>query len=208
MSDHRATGRKNGEARRWHSRRVRALLACGLVLGIGATITLAAWNSSEFAQGTFSAGTFSLVGSTDGTAFASNSSVDSPATLGFTANVSDLAPSDTAYAPFAVELAAGTTDSAVVTLTNAATSGTISNLTYSLIEPSSFGCSSSTTGTTLVAAGTALGSVPGTVTFDLAPGTGGAAGAPVDLCFEVTAGSGLVQGQTGTTTWQFQGVSQ
>jgi len=50
-------------------RKVRAVLAGGLVLGVGAAVTLAAWNDSEFATGTFTAGTFNLEGSTDGTTF-------------------------------------------------------------------------------------------------------------------------------------------
>ncbi len=34
------------------------------MLGIGAAVTLAAWNDSEFASGQFGAGTFDLQGST------------------------------------------------------------------------------------------------------------------------------------------------
>ena len=41
---------------------VRAILAGGLVLGVGAAVTLAAWNDSEFATGTFGAGSFNLEG--------------------------------------------------------------------------------------------------------------------------------------------------
>src|SRR5690606_31735774 len=55
--------------RRRRSRMIRALLAGGLVLGVGTAVTLAAWNDSEFASGTFRAGTFDLEGSTDGTTF-------------------------------------------------------------------------------------------------------------------------------------------
>lgn len=51
-------------------RKVLAVLAGGLVLGVGAAITLAAWNDSEFATGTFTAGSFNLQGSTDGTTYA------------------------------------------------------------------------------------------------------------------------------------------
>ncbi|XSS44541.1 SipW-dependent-type signal peptide-containing protein [Propionibacteriaceae bacterium Y1685] len=40
------------------SRKFRAALAGGLVLGIGAVVTLAAWTDDENAAGQFSAGTF------------------------------------------------------------------------------------------------------------------------------------------------------
>ncbi len=191
----------------WH-RKVRAILAGGLVLGVGAAVTLAAWNDSEFATGTFSAGAFNLEGSTDGTTYSEHASIGAAATLPFTAPVTNLSPGDVVYAPFAVRLDATTTNNATVTVSNAATTGTVTNLTYTLIQPSSFGCSAGTTGTTLVAAGTAVSSVPGSPTFALLMGTPPTiAGAPAFLCFKVTAGAGLAQSQTGTVTWQFQAVS-
>lgn len=189
-------------------RKVRAVLAAGLVLGAGAAVTLAAWNDSEFATGTFTAGTFNLVGSTDGTTFTDHATAGTAATLPFTVNAASLSPTDVAAAPFAVELAANTTNNATVTITSAGTTGTVTNLTYQLLQTTTFGCTAATTGTTLVPAGTALSTVPASTTFPLAAGTGGAAGAPVYLCFKVTAGAGLAQGQTGSATWQFQAASQ
>jgi predicted ribosomally synthesized peptide with SipW-like signal peptide len=191
------------------SRKVRAILAGGLVLGVGAAITLAAWNDSEFAQGTFAAGTFNMVGSTDGTTYAEHATVGAPATLAFTVNPTLLSPGDVVYAPFAVELDATTTNDAVVTISNAATTGVVTNLTYTLIQPTAFGCASGTTGTELVAAATAVGTVPAATTFNLTKGTPPTvAGAPVFLCFKVTAGALIAQGQTGTATWEFAAVSQ
>jgi predicted ribosomally synthesized peptide with SipW-like signal peptide len=191
------------------SRKGRALLAGGLVLGVGAAITLAAWNDSEFAQGTFGTGAFNLVGSTDGTTYAEHATVGAPATLGFTVSPTLLAPGDVVYAPFAVRLDAATTNAAVVTISNAASSGTVANLTYTLIQPSAFGCAAGTTGTALVPASTAVGTVPASTTFALAIGTPPTeAGAPVFLCFKVTAGALVAQGQTGTATWQFAAASQ
>jgi predicted ribosomally synthesized peptide with SipW-like signal peptide len=190
------------------STKVRAILAGGLVLGIGAAITLATWNDSEFSQGTFTAGSFNLVGSINGTTYTDHATAGAAAILPFTVNPTKLSPGDTVYAPFAVELDATTTNAATVTVTNAATTGVVTNLTYTLIQPTTFGCTSATTGTALVPTATAVGSVPGSTTFPLAVGTGGAAGAPVFLCFKVTAGAGLLQAQTGTATWQFTAVSQ
>ena len=41
--------------RRSRSRMIRAILAGGLVLGVGTAVTLAAWNDSEFVTETFTA---------------------------------------------------------------------------------------------------------------------------------------------------------
>ncbi|MDR2997768.1 MAG: SipW-dependent-type signal peptide-containing protein [Microbacterium sp.] len=54
--------------------RIRAVLAGGLVLGIGMAATLAAWTDEENAASTVQAGTFSLVSQTRDDAFASHGS--------------------------------------------------------------------------------------------------------------------------------------
>ncbi|MFJ6452912.1 SipW-dependent-type signal peptide-containing protein [Paenarthrobacter sp. NPDC091669] len=197
--DHRDT--KHGR-----SPRIRAILAGGLVLGVGAAITLAAWNDSEFAQGTFTAGAFNLEGSTDGTAFGENP-VSAPATLGFTAAPGNLAPGDVVTAPFAVRLDGTTTNDATVTVSTEASTGALTGLTYSLTQSTDFGCAEAVTGT-LVAAGQALGTTPGSVTFALTQGAGTADGDAVNLCFRITADDDLVQSQSGTTTWEFAAQSQ
>jgi predicted ribosomally synthesized peptide with SipW-like signal peptide len=190
-------------------RRLRAVLAGGLLLGLGATITLATWNDSEFAQGTFTAGSFNMLGSTDGTTFTEHATVGAPAILNFTVNPTTLSPGDIVYAPFAVELDGPTTNDAIVTISNAATTGTVTNLTYTLIQPTTFGCAVGTTGTELVPALTPVGTVPGSPTFALTKGTPPSTpGAPVFLCFKVLAGALLTQGQTGTATWEFAAASQ
>lgn len=196
------------ETRERHSKapKVRAILAGGLVLGIGAAITLAAWNDSEFAQGTFTAGAFNLEGSTDGTTFGENP-VTAPATLGFTATPSNLSPGDVVTAPFAVRLDDATTNDATVTVSTEASTGALTGLTYTLTQSTAFGCGEPVTAT-LVTAGQDLGTTPGSVTFALAQGAGTDPGAPVNLCFRITADDDLVQSQTGTTTWEFAAQSQ
>lgn len=188
--------------------RIRALLAAGLVLGLGATITLAAWNDSEFVNGTFTAGTFNLVGSTDGTTFSNHATSGAAASLDFTLNPTDLSPGDIVYAPFAVQLDGTTTSDALVAINNVAPTGVVDDLTYTILQPTAFECDSGTTGATLVAAATALGTVPGSPDFALDKGTLGNPGDPVFLCFIVTAENGLTQGQSGSATWQFQATSQ
>ena len=197
------------QATRSQSRgKVRALLAGGLVLGVGATVVLAAWNDSEFGTGTFTAGSFNLQGSTNGTAYSDHAAAPG-ATLPFTVNPGNLAPGETVYAPFAVRLAANTSTGATVTVNGATAGGSsIANLTYELIQPTAFGCDASTTGTGLVTAGTALDGTLSGVTFNLDAGSPVTdPGDPVFLCFKVTAGAGLVQGQSGTATWELSAAS-
>ena len=113
------------------------------------------------------------------------------------------------YAPFAIRLAADTTNDATVTIT-ATSTGTVSNLTYQLVKTASMTCDAAavTAGTPLVAS-SAVGAATGAVTFDLTKGTPTTSpGGTAFLCFKVTAGAGLGQGQSGTGTWQFQAVSK
>ncbi|HJE91202.1 MAG TPA: SipW-dependent-type signal peptide-containing protein [Dietzia timorensis] len=83
------------------NRKRKALLAGGLVLGIGAAATLAAFTDGEFANGTFSTGSFGIEGSTtaDGT-FAEHASSGGAATLSFTTSATNMTPGDTIYAPY------------------------------------------------------------------------------------------------------------
>lgn len=187
--------------------KIRAFLAGGLVLGLGAAITLAAWNDSEFATGDFTAGAFNLEGAVVAGTFTEHATAATAGELVFTLDAGNLAPGDAVYAPFAVRLDATTTRDAVVTVSSEATSGVITGLTYELVSPSTFGCAQATAGVSLVTAGTPIGTVPGAPTFDLDQGSGGAAGAPVNLCFKVSADDGLVEGQNGTVTWEFAAAS-
>lgn len=192
----------DGGRRRRRSRMVRAILAGGLVLGIGAAVTLAAWNDSEYATGTFTAGRFNLEGSaTNGTTFTEHATSGTAAPLTFIVNPLTLSPGDVVYAPFAVRLDTTTTNNATITLAVTNT-GSVAGLTYELISPTAWGCAAGTTGTSIVPALTAATSPGSPVgTFNLTHGTA-APGPTTNLCFKVTAGA-VTQGQTGTVTWQF-----
>ncbi len=191
--------------RRRRSRMIRAILAGGLVLGVGAAVTLAAWNDSEFVTGTFTAGTFNLEGSTtDGTTFTDHATSPGGA-LTFTVPATALSPTDSVSAPFAVRLAANTTNGANVVLTTEPPTGTVTNLTYSLEIHSAWGCAPGTVTSTPIT-GSALNA--GTTSFALAAGAPTSnPGAPVYVCFRVTAGAGLVQGQSGAAIWKFTATS-
>jgi len=199
------TGTDDTAKRRRRSRMIRAILAGGLVLGVGAAVTLAAWNDSEFVTGTFTAGTFNLEGSTtNGTTFTDHATSPGGA-LTFTVPATALSPTDSVQAPFALRLAANTTNAASVVLTAEPPTGTVTNLTYTLTVHSAWGCSAGTITSTPIT-GAALNA--GTTTFPLAAGSPTtSAGAPVYLCFTVTAGAGLVQGQTGSAIWKFLATS-
>jgi predicted ribosomally synthesized peptide with SipW-like signal peptide len=193
-------------------RKVAAVLAGGLVLGVGTMATLASWNDSEFASATFTAGKFNLEGAVDASqaTFGEHATSGAAGGLTFTAPFNNLTPTDVVAAPYAVRLAANTTNNATLNLVATTTTGTVSNLTYEITKTSTAGCTTATTGgTVIVASGTAVTSVAGAAPISLAMGAPTTiAGAPAYLCFKVTAGAALAQSQTGAVTFQFQAVSQ
>ncbi|MFE7845000.1 SipW-dependent-type signal peptide-containing protein [Microbacterium sp. NPDC057407] len=171
-------------------RRISALLAGGLVLGVGAAVTLAAWNDSEFATSDFAAGTFEFEGSTDGATWADHATEGEAASLTFTTGFDNLAPDDVVYAPFAVRLTAATTSPASLTEVPPVVTGSLDGfLTFASVATASFGCDSAA-----FAAGTP-------VPTSLTPGD------VVYLCLQVTAGA-VEQGATGTAVWQWDAASQ
>ncbi|SDT10653.1 SipW-cognate class signal peptide [Brevibacterium siliguriense] len=192
------------------SRKFKAILAGGIVLGVGAAVTLAAWTDDEWAEGVFGAGSFNVQGSTNGTDFDDHKSSDGAAALTFDLDGADnLSPGDTVAAPFVLRLDGATTYDATVALTSAAGGGdNAAALTYEIVQVASAGdCSASATGTSVVPAGTALDSTAGASDFALTAGAGTATGAPVALCFKVTADDTLTQGQDTTAQWQFTATS-
>jgi hypothetical protein len=89
------------------------------------------------------------------------------------------------YAPFAVRPDEATTTDANVVVGTQGTPGTLTGLTYELISTAVFGCDADSTGTSLVPAGTVVGTTPADVAFDLAQGADDEAGASVNLRFRV-----------------------
>jgi hypothetical protein len=68
-------------------------------------------------------------------------------------------------------------------------------------------CDATATGT-VVASGATLSAQTGATSVPLAQGaTAGTPGTPVQLCFAVTAGAGLEQGETAVATWEFTATS-
>ncbi|MGN8026426.1 SipW-dependent-type signal peptide-containing protein [Microbacterium sp. 22242] len=195
-------------------RKILAVLAGGLVLGVGAAITLAAWNDSEFATGTFTAGSFNLQGSTDGTTYGEHTTAPGAA-LTFSANFGNLTPGDSVYASYWLQLDKTTTSPATITPALDASSGTGTNaaaISYKVYTvPSATACDANvSTAGTLILSGANLSTATGATTFALAKGTPPTtAGAAQKLCFVATAGSQAVlqQGGAGTAVWKFTATS-
>ncbi|QGH68628.1 SipW-dependent-type signal peptide-containing protein [Pseudactinotalea sp. HY158] len=175
------------------SRKFKAILAGGAVLGVGAAVTLAAWSDDQAATGTFTTGTFALQSSTDGTNWANNGQ-SAPATLAFDAGT--LAPSDTVAAPFGLQVTGDY--SADVTMS---TSGTaLTGLTYDLYEVGDAAeCTTGVAGDPVL---TDSNLDTGTYNTTLDAGT------PAFLCFVVTASADLAQGASASTTWTFDAESK
>lgn len=196
--------------------RVRALLAGALVLGVGATLTLAAWTDTETARGTFTASTFGIVGSASATgpasagSYAENTSA-LPAALTFSAPFGAMSPGTTVYSRFAVKTTAATGVTGKVSL--AADSGNGAGLGNYLTYGVKIIADSSACNATTYAAGASAGvdapkalTVGSTVQQNLAV----AGGTPVVYCFAVTLPPGTTnaaQGSSVTATWTFTATS-
>lgn len=198
-----ATG-TDAPVRGQRSKRAKAILAGGLVLGVGAAITLAAWNDSEFATGIFAGGGFGIEGSTDGTTFTEHPTEAAAAPLTFAVEADNLAPEEPVYAGFAVQLTAASTYAGTVDITATSGAAIASSLTYSVVETTTFGCDAAS-----FAAGDPLVTDAATTSSTAADiFTLGAVTTPVFLCFEVTPAATLPPASpSGTVLWEFSAVS-
>ncbi len=97
-------------------RRIKAVLAGGLVFGIGAVGTVAAWTDTETADGSFTAGTFTIELSTNGT--------DWENTREMTFDSSPMFPGSTVFAPVFVKANADTSIDGELTVTGNGIDGT------------------------------------------------------------------------------------
>ena len=193
-------------------RKVQAILAGGIVLGIGAIVTLAAWNDSEFADGIFGAAAFDLEGSTDGENFEQHSTADGAAELAFAAN--NLIPGETVYAPFWVRLDNDTSvdgtieenDGIGVVASDGANTEHLSYTVYA--DPETCDDDGATTGTEVASGADLSEGVGSSATIDLSAGSGNEPGAAVQLCFVVEADADdLEQGEPAEATWEVLATS-
>ncbi|UAJ78814.1 hypothetical protein IT072_16515 [Leifsonia sp. ZF2019] len=196
--------------------RLRAVLASGLVLGVGAAVTLASWTDNEFATGAFQTSVFNTQSSVNGGAYTDNS-VSPGAT--FTV-AGPFAPGVSSYLPVLIQTTAnsvaGTTvlNGAVLGGSDAATLGAA--LVYRVVRTTATCNAAAFTGSpafVVGAAGTTRALTAGQetgVTNPLAAATSSSPGAATGFCFEVTLPAGAansLQGKTATATWQFVSTS-
>lgn len=188
-------------ARSDRRRKTMAVLAGGLVLGVGAAITLAAWNDSEFVAGSFGSGAFDLEGSIDGIDFVHE--LEGPLTLDFDADL--LSPGAVVSVPFSVQLSDASSYGADVAIKSIGTGAIAGLLRYRVVQTADFDadCSSAASGTELVPNVSAASSSQAAA-FSL---TSAGAGGRKNLCFVVTAGADLSQSLDGTVTWEFLATS-
>lgn len=151
------------------------------------------------------AGTFVLMGSTDGLSYSKHAQASSAAMIAFSERASRLSPGEGVAAPFALRLSQVGDNVGTVTMV-ATVSGSGQHLSYGLFTTSSFGCSMKTATTgTLIPAGTPMA---GTTTSHSvvmpAPDPGTTEGTPVYLCIKVRADHSLVPGSKHAASWVFR----
>lgn len=209
--------------------KVRALLAAGVVVGVGAAATLASWTDTEWAWAGNGSGDDPGLGASmfdvqqnvwdgagDGANFVDRETAPG-GELDFTVRASRLTPGDTVYAPMQLRTIADS-DAAELTLDGAAV-GTgdadfFAALRYGVRTGVARGSCSAAGfggGRTLVPTGTVLGTGSGATTFALAAGDDVTPGEAVDLCFAVTLPAGSpssLQGKGASPQWAFQALSR
>jgi predicted ribosomally synthesized peptide with SipW-like signal peptide len=195
---------------------VLAILAGGLVLGVGAAVTLAVWNDSEFATGTFTSTSFDFVGSNTDSAYSSHATAPGN-TLSFSTNFNNMSPDTIVYAPYFVKTttgsAAGTMLIATFDHTDVSGSSNETHLAWDVYQLASTVTACDVAGvadvgTTLLASGATF--VDNAAVNLPAGGVALVADTPIPLCIVVTAGtqaSGFQQGSVTTGTWEFKATS-
>lgn len=172
------------------SRRSRAILAGGVVLGIGATATLAAYSDSEWAAGTFSAGpvvTLILEGSPDGTDWSGD------VTMATALDATKMVAGQTYYSPLYLRTAGTTNVDANVKVNVPALDGSTAladGISVNIVKPTNNECSSNTVGAP-IGGGEKLGTAATTAedAIVINHGSDGDPSAATMICFKYTLNS-------------------
>jgi predicted ribosomally synthesized peptide with SipW-like signal peptide len=189
--------------------RVRAALAGGLVLGLGAGLTVASWTNAEYVKGTFTASSFDLQTSSQGGAYTGATSL--------TGNVTGLYPGSLAYIALKVKTAAVSAAGTVSLSAAANSTGLAAVLRYRIVQTLAACTASSFTvpspsASWVTGGGTsayqqvsaALAATPGLA-------VGANASSEVGYCIELGMPStGVAQANAGTSgvpTWNIVGTS-
>lgn len=188
------------------SRKIAAVLAGGLVLGIGAATTMAAWTDSQYAKATFTAGVFKLESSADGSAWAKHTS-SSPAQL--SVGTAGMSPGVSGFGFLDVR----TTGESDLAGTAALLPATVGSGSSDMVGALEFRAKALTGGVSCNAS--TLGAAPYTAVTGLPTGLGGqvlaaVSGNVVRFCLEVRMKTGApssIQGESTNLTWAVQGTS-
>lgn len=208
-ADARPPGREvRASPKRWRSRRLRALLAAGLVLGIGSSMTVAAWTDEDHARGTITSGTFVLEGN-GGQGF-EVSSAENPRTLTFAPSATAMLPSQETYALYRVRTSQSSVAGSLQFQGAAANSGPLGeHLRYGvriIADGATCNATSFSNSTNIVVATTSTLATGSSTTQTVS-----AAGASVaNYCIRLTLPStapNSAQGQQATPRWVVQGTS-
>lgn len=187
------------------------------MLGVGATVTLASWNDSEYASTTLTSSVFTTESSVNGAAYAENGVSPGPVV---TFAGAGFAPGTVQYLPVLVRTRAASIAGTValqppvVSGADAATLGAA--FVYRVVRSTTCNSAAFTTGTPSFVVGAAATYRPFTagqetgVSNPLAAATAGAPGASTGFCFELTLpanAANTLQGKSATATWQFLATS-
>lgn len=198
-------------------RKRKAILAGGVVLGLGAAVTLAAWSDDVFADGVFTSGQFNIQGNastldalpTDG--WEDYNTSDGAAPLSFSTGFNAMVPGTTVYSPISLRIDPDkAANSATVTLADASSTGDpnlMALLTYEAktgIDPAvcAAGTTFTSSGTSLVPAGTTVDAGSST-SFTLDKTVTDDATTPVTVCIAVTLPEQPVGTPSNATAWTF-----
>lgn len=215
MTSGRHTARRRGRSalrvpKPWFTR-VRALLAGAIVLGVGATLTLAAWTDQEVASGSFTASTFGLQGAVNGGVFSEHSDSGSAATLTFSDAAVGMSPGSVKYVTYSVRTTSATSVAGTVTFVPPAFAGELAPvLRYgvSVIPTTTCNAGNFAAGTIIVAAGSVLTQTP-----SLAQPLAATGASQTNYCIavnmvsDVQVATNAYQGKSANGTWTFTATS-
>lgn len=202
---HHRTDERRGTSR---YTKARAALAAALVLGVGTSLTLAAWSDDEFGTATFAASTFAVESQTSTSTWAAHEAAN-PATLVFNATAMSPGLSQYAYIDIRTTTATNIGGTAALSAVSAATGTLLPQLEYRVVTTAGTACNANAFTSATVPAYTAslsTGTAPPTATGALTAG----GTSTVRFCFDVRVKAGTAssfQGGTASATWQITSTS-
>lgn len=201
--------------RRLRSRRIAAVLAAGMVLGVGSVATIAAWTDTEVATGNFGASIFDTESQSAGSPTYASHTTAPGATLTFSAT--SMSPSVSYFAWLNVRTTPATTVAGSVALTAISSTGALpAALQYRMVRMATASPGTTCGAAVFDASAVYIAGTSSTYSASTAVPASpvaspiAAAGASVGYCVEVRVAPGTAnsfQGATGTITWTFTSTS-